>query len=211
MNEPDYRRHLPHFTPNDAPYYITARLTDSLPATVLEKLQSDHRDLLRRKQRSGSVDSEEIRRLQKRYLVELDRALDQCVSGPKWLALPPVMDIVRNHLMRGEEEGIVTLWCFTIMPNHVHLLFRLDKGVLRDAMQLVKGRSAYDCNKLLARHGAFWQHESYDHVVRESEFARIVRYILLNPVKAGLVKRWQDWPGCYLHPSIYGFEDLGAS
>ena len=43
--------------------------------------------------------------------------------------------------------------------------------------------------------GAFWQHESYDHVVRdEQELIRIVRYILNNPVKAGLVANWQDYP-----------------
>ncbi len=42
---------------------------------------------------------------------------------------------------------------------------------------------------------AFWQHESYDHVVRnEREYERILAYIVNNPVKAGLVSDWQEWP-----------------
>ena len=49
--------------------------------------------------------------------------------------------------------------------------------------------------------GAFWQHESYDHVVRnEKEFERILAYIVNNPVKAGLVADWQDWPYTYMAP-----------
>ena len=43
--------------------------------------------------------------------------------------------------------------------------------------------------------GQFWQHESYDHVVRdEAELLRIRRYVLNNPVRAGLVQQWDEWP-----------------
>ncbi len=210
LHTPDYRRNLPHFTPDDAPYYVTSRLTDSLPVSVLQKLERDHLDLIRRKERER-IDPEEIRQMQKRYLVELDRALDQCLCGSRWLEEAGVMEIVRGHLFQLELEGVVTLWCFTIMPNHIHLLFDLNRGLLQDAMQLAKGRTAYTANKVLGRHGGFWQHESYDHVVRENEFGRIVQYILLNPIVAKLVRRWQDWPGTYLHPNIFGFEKIGAS
>jgi hypothetical protein len=41
---------------------------------------------------------------------------------------------------------------------------------------------------------AFWQNESYDHVVRnEEEFRRIQRYIELNPVRAGLVESAEEF------------------
>jgi len=71
-------------------------------------------------------------------------------------------------------------------------------------MQLLKGRSAFECNKALGRSGTFWQHESYDHVVRDGEFDRIIEYILMNPVHAGLVTRWQDYLWTYLHPNLGG-------
>ena len=53
---------------------------------------------------------------------------------------------------------------------------------------------------MLKREGAFWQSESYDHVVRNDvELKRIIAYVLNNPVKAGLVENWQDWPYSYVN------------
>ena len=69
---------------------------------------------------------------------------------------------------------------------------------LHRIMQLIKGGSARVANNLLSRSGAFWHKDSYDHYVRDSrEWARIVRYILENPVKARLCNAWQDWPYSY--------------
>ncbi len=94
------------------------------------------------------------------------------------------------------------------MSNHVYLLIDQqgvpDPAPRRDgkhytalsrAMRLLKGKSAALCNRVLGRSGPFWQHESYDHVVRDArEYERILAYIANNPVKAGLVEDWQDWP-----------------
>jgi putative transposase len=88
------------------------------------------------------------------------------------------------------------------MPNHVHLVIadnvkRSDASLYRILQQL-KSYTAVQANKLLNRGGAFWQHESYDHVVRDGEeLERIVRYVLNNPVKAGLVEDWQNWNWSY--------------
>ncbi|MEW5986568.1 MAG: hypothetical protein AB1791_08050 [Chloroflexota bacterium] len=62
----------------------------------------------------------------------------------------------------------------------------------------MKGYTAGQANLLLERTGAFWQHESYDHYVRDAaELERIVAYVVNNPVKAGLVTDWQEWPWAY--------------
>ena len=54
-----------------------------------------------------------------------------------------------------------------------------------------KSYTAKEANRLLRRTGVFWQREYYDHLVQdEAEFRRVVRYVLENPVKAGL----RDWP-----------------
>lgn len=49
---------------------------------------------------------------------------------------------------------------------------------------------------MLRLHGTpFWQEESFDHLVRsEQEFARILRYIESNPVKAGAVTTPEEFP-----------------
>ena len=65
-------------------------------------------------------------------------------------------------------------------------------------MQSHKSFTAKKSNTILQLTGQFWEAESYDHIVREGEFDKIVNYILLNPVKAGLVKQWEDWKCTYL-------------
>jgi putative DNA methylase len=61
-------------------------------------------------------------------------------------------------------------------------------------MHSLKSYTAHRANELLGRSGQFWQHESYDHWVRdEDELERIVCYIVGNPVVAGLVKHPHEW------------------
>lgn len=62
---------------------------------------------------------------------------------------------------------------------------------------------ARQANLLLNRQSAFWQEESYDHIVRdEEELGRIILYILNNPVKARLVEIWTDWKWNYLRGDL---------
>lgn len=62
-------------------------------------------------------------------------------------------------------------------------------------MHTLKRHTARQCNRLLGRHGAFWQDESYDHCVRDDgELERIFQYVEYNPVKAGLVAEPEQWP-----------------
>jgi putative transposase len=62
-------------------------------------------------------------------------------------------------------------------------------------MRHFKGRTALVANRILGRTGEFWQSEWFDHWTRDdTETARVTAYIRQNPVKAGLVRQWQDWP-----------------
>ena len=210
-----YRRHLPHYAPGCVDYFITYHLAGSLPANVVRELQEQYRlamDLLARDVRPGVLNpltQDQRSRIRKRYFAGYDSHLDSLTHGPKWLTEPTIASIVQNGLLKLVEERHYHLWCYTIMGNHVHVLFQHPasehpdpKPSLRQTMQLLKGRSAYTCNRALGRTGAFWQDESYDHVVRDGEFERIVLYILNNPVKAGLVNEWSQWPWTFVHPTI---------
>lgn len=62
----------------------------------------------------------------------------------------------------------------------------------------LKSYTALKANKILNRTGSFWQAESFDRVIRDSdELENTIRYVLNNPVKASLVKKWQDWAYSY--------------
>ncbi len=203
-NPPTYRRNLPHFTPPDAALFITFRLHNSLPKSVLDSLQAEQRQITS-SAKSKTSTPEEIAILRKKHFAKFDTMLDSSKES-KVLSNPLAARIVADTLHSLDREGHVTLWCFTIMSNHVHVLLSLSnpEKSLRHIMQLLKGRSAFECNKALGRSGTFWQHESYDHVVRDGEFDRIIEYILMNPVHAGLVANWDDYPWTYLHPKLGG-------
>lgn len=67
---------------------------------------------------------------------------------------------------------------------------------LQDILHSVKLFSAHRINKNEKRKGQLWNHESFETTIRnDRHFVNVVNYTLNNPVNAGLVKNWQDWPG----------------
>jgi REP element-mobilizing transposase RayT len=108
--------------------------------------------------------------------------------------------------LHHRDHKVYRLDAFSIMPNHVHVVFKplptnegdQDYHSLAAIMQSLKGFTAHACNCLLKREGEFWAHESYDHYIRDnSEWDRTVAYVLNNPVKAGYVREWQQWKWNY--------------
>ena len=94
------------------------------------------------------------------------------------------------------------------MPNHVHMLIGVERSdaSLYRILQSLKSYTATESNTLLGRCGAFWQHESYDHVIRDdAELDRSIWCILQNPVKAGLCKDWRDWKWSYVKEGLTEF------
>ena len=202
-----YERHLPHWHPPGGTFFITYRLKGSIPRRIINEIrQTTELELtaVKRVCHDPALLPGEIYKLQKRYFALYDQALDNNLNEPYWLKVPEVAQIVSDSLMFiGQTEA--DIWAFSIMPNHVHMLLthKPNQRPLYRLLQSHKGFTARMCNKALGRHGTFWQEESYDHVARrDGEFERIVHYILQNPVKAGLVKEWQNWRWNYLHPSL---------
>lgn len=86
------------------------------------------------------------------------------------------------------------------MPNHVHMVFKLqwhqggEPVQLKEILGPIKGYSAHAVNKLLGRKGSVWQDESFDHVVRCNSVGEKVEYVRFNPVRDGLVRIPSDYP-----------------
>ena len=81
------------------------------------------------------------------------------------------------------------------MPNHVHLiLVPRDSGGIGRAMSAVHGRYAGRIHARLKRTGHFWQGRFGCVAKDEPHLGAAVRYLALNPVRAGLVGRVEDWP-----------------
>lgn len=194
-----YRRNLPHIQPAGGEFFCTFRLVNSLPKEALEQYWSKRKEI-QKALKENSVRQEKLRKLR---FVTFDNLLSNSDSGNFWLRKKEIAQTVADKLFEYDSEKYQLL-CYCIMPNHVHLLIKLNKRdksrstkikyPLTKILKLIKGGTAFECNKILDRNGQFWQHESYDHLVRnDKERDNIIRYILQNPVKAGLVKYWKDW------------------
>lgn len=90
------------------------------------------------------------------------------------------------------DEGVVASLAWVLMPDHLHWLIQLcDRLSLSAAMGHFKGRSARRIGKGLA----VWQKGFHDHALRRDEdLAATARYIVANPLRAGLVRRVGDYP-----------------
>jgi putative transposase len=86
----------------------------------------------------------------------------------------------------------VLAWC--LMPNHVHLiLVPSDPDGLRRALARVHRAYARAIQARRKRSGHFWQGRFGAVAMDEAHLAAALRYVSLNPVRARLVKRAQDW------------------
>lgn len=221
-------RRLPHFHPPDAILFVTFRLAGTVPKSVLrlyseqkEWLKNETKRIDRLKLKDDSPETraqaERLRDFHRHWFMRFEEILHRAETGPAWLKNDAVAKLVADAL-HYRDGGIFRLDCYSIMPNHVHVVFApyLTESELRETrssdgliflsknppldaiMKSLKGFTAWEANRVLGRKGTFWEPESYDHVVRnDEEYYRIMNYILNNPVKAGLVTEWQQWKWSY--------------
>jgi REP element-mobilizing transposase RayT len=84
-------------------------------------------------------------------------------------------------------------WC--IMPNHVHVLFKVGATSMSEIVGAWKKHTGRLANKLLSKQGAFWAEDYFDTYMRDEDHERkTIHYIENNPTKAGLILDPKDWP-----------------
>jgi REP element-mobilizing transposase RayT len=83
---------------------------------------------------------------------------------------------------------------FCLMTNHYHLVVEALRVNLSDGMQRVNGVYAQRFNGKYRRWGHLFGERFWCRPVDEEELADTCRYVLANPVRAGLCDRVSDWP-----------------
>lgn len=186
------RRYLPHYERRDALYFITFRLAGALPRHAIDQANEERRILERRLAlATDSVRQQEIAQLDIALGSRIEKYLD-AGYGACHLRLPQIAEIVEGALAHFEGSRY-QLFCWCILPNHVHVVTRPVAGYsLSRNVHSWKSFTAKEANRILGTSGAFWQREYYDRVIRNEEhLRRDVQYVIDNPAKAGLANwRW---------------------
>jgi REP element-mobilizing transposase RayT len=184
------RGRLPHWEREGATYFVTFRLADSLPKSVLDRIDSERQAIVRTaNQLHRALSPAERRKIQHLSTPVIEQFLDNGV-GVCHLLRPAIATEVAHTLGYFDEKRYrLFAWC--VMPNHVHVVFEIFPGhALPEVIHSWKSFTAKRANEILGLRGTFWQREYYDHLIRdEAELARAIRYVGENPRKAGL----RDW------------------
>ena len=169
------RGYLPHFDAPGTQQFLTWRLADSLPAS-------------RRGEWEHLFHIENEREKQIQLEAYLDKGHGDCA-----LRRADVAEMVERTFLFDDGRRC-RLLAWAIMPNHVHLLVEMWQTPLSKLLHSWKILTSKRANALLGRAGQLWQEDYRDRYIRsEAHYAKAVRYIENNPVKAGLVKSPEEW------------------
>ena len=111
---------------------------------------------------------------------------------------PKIAETVLSSLHWLEKQERIILDAAVVMPDHLHVVAALCHGSLSNLMHSLKSYTAKRINDFLNRQGSIWQPQYHDHAIRTDEtLIDVVIYTLNNPVRAGLVKDFHDYPFWY--------------
>jgi len=104
-----------------------------------------------------------------------------------------VVNAMRHHDLIGNTETLA----YVVMPDHFHWLFSL--GSRLDLPRLMASLKGYTARRIKERidlgSDPLWQESYHDHALRrEEDVQAAARYIVANPLRAGLVERLGDYP-----------------
>ena len=109
---------------------------------------------------------------------------------------------------RAARRNRVELWAYCLMPNHVHWIAcpETQDGLARTFGEAHR-RYAVELHRGRDWTGHLWQQRFFSCPLDEIQLLRVVRYVLLNPVRAGLVQGPFDWRHSSVRSHVLGTSD----
>ncbi|MBA1205402.1 transposase [Pseudomonas capeferrum] len=103
--------------------------------------------------------------------------------------------LVIQQLRQSDHEQACQSLAWVVMPDHVHWLIELKSVTLGTLMRRFKSRSSHALHKAGVEHHPVWQSGYQDHALRrEEDIRQAARYIVANPLRAGLVDSVRHYP-----------------
>ncbi|KNH20868.1 transposase [Pseudomonas syringae] len=103
--------------------------------------------------------------------------------------------LVVAQFRTAQDQGWANSLAWVVMPDHFHWLIELQQGSLSGLMQKTKSLSTKAVNLSVGRKISLWQQGFHDRALRrEEDLVKLARYVVANPLRAGLVERLGDYP-----------------
>lgn len=106
------------------------------------------------------------------------------------------------------DKAKVDIWAYCLMPNHIHMVVvPQEESSLSKFFGPLHCRYAVKVNAVHGWEGHLWQQRFYSTVMDEIHTLTAMRYVELNPVRAGLCARPEDWPWSSIHAHLNNKDD----
>ena len=110
-------------------------------------------------------------------------------KGRNQLCRDVTANLIRESLWFRQDRGELWIHILLLMPDHLHAIMSFSPLVGME--KSLTDWKRYICIKA----GIEWQRDFFDHRLRKDEsYLEKAHYIRMNPVRAALVERPQDWP-----------------
>lgn len=169
---------LPHLYQPNKLYFVTFRLSDSIPKEVLTKIREESQLL---KAQLKESDSELLRNYNQKLMATIDKYIDSGY-GSQYFITPEIRQLMVDTLMECHQKDYY-IYDYVLMPNHIHLLIRTGAiKTLTELISQIKRKSAFRINQHLSRTGDVWHRNFFDVIIRSWQHLRSVQnYIKSNP------------------------------
>lgn len=172
---------LPHWEQEGKLQFITFRLADSMPQAILRQYKAEKAKWLDRHPQplSPEDENEYIKLFQTRLDKYCDAGYGECLLQRRGVA-----DIVVEKLEAWNNVDY-KLYCYVVMPNHLHVLCQMPQQSLSKVVGRWKGGIAREVNRLLGRTGDLWQKGYFDRIVRSDDHLRHVFSYIIENIRHG--------------------------
>ncbi|MGF6125591.1 putative transposase [Pseudomonas frederiksbergensis] len=103
--------------------------------------------------------------------------------------------LVVEQFRTAQNQGHANSLAWVVMPDHFHWLVELQQGSLSELMQRTKSLSTKAVKLATGRKTGLWQRGFHDRALRrEDDLVTLAQYVVANPLRAGLVERFGDYP-----------------
>jgi len=128
----------------------------------------------------------------------------------KFLVDELIVGLFEKTLLEELKNYKCSAFVYLFMPDHTHLTLTGDNSNsdIKKCLDMFKQKTGYWLSKNYSE--IKWQKDYYDHILRSKENLDIhIKYILNNPVRAGLVEFWKQYP--FKGSTIYDLDQWASN
>lgn len=178
---------------------LTLPLNDNIESQSILLLRQEYLYKSKLLNQKDLLYQSKLRKLKKEYFTRMDQVLDRTVMGSSQLLEDNVVSLIKNIFLQYDGK-LFDLIAYTILPNHLHVLY-VAKDHAEDIVKKLTSEIALQAKLNLKDEIRFWDEPDHEQfLIEEDELVDLSSYIIGNPVKAGLVDYWKDWPHTYIDP-----------